>query len=149
MYERDVVSWNTLVLGCAEEGRHEEVLGLVRKMWTDGFRPDTFTLSSVLPIFAECADVKRGMEVHGFAIRNGFESDVFVGSSLIDMYANCTRADYSVKVFDKLPVRDPILWNSIIAGCAQNGSVEEALGIFRRMLKAGVRPVPVTFSSLI
>ncbi|CAN6276281.1 unnamed protein product [Urochloa humidicola] len=148
MLERDVVSWNTLVLGCAEEGRHQEALGLVRKMWSDGFRPDSFTLSSVLPIFAECADVKRGMEAHGFAIRNGFDSDVFVGSSLIDMYANCTRMDYSVKVFDNLPVRDPVLWNSMLAACAKNGSVE-ALGVFRRMMQAGVRPVPVTFSSLI
>jgi pentatricopeptide repeat protein len=119
MFERDVVSWNTLVLGCAEEGRHHEALGLVRKMWREGFRPDSFTLSSVLPIFAECADVKRGLEVHGFAVRNGFDIDVFVGSSLIDMYANCTRTDYSVKVFDNLPVRDPILWNSMLAGCAQ------------------------------
>lgn len=149
MIERDVVSWNTLVLGCAEEGRHHEALGFVRKMCREGFRPDSFTLSTVLPIFAECADVKRGLEVHGFAFRNGFDSDVFVGSSLIDMYANCTRTDYSVKVFDNLPVRDHILWNSMLAGCAQNGSVEEALGIFRRMLQAGVRPVPVTFSSLI
>ncbi|KAF8704126.1 hypothetical protein HU200_031617 [Digitaria exilis] len=149
MLERDVVSWNTLVLGCAEEGMHQEALGLVRKMWRDGFRPDTFTLSSVLPIFAECADVKRGMEVHGFVIRHGFDKDVFVGSSLIDMYANCNRTDCSVKVFHNLPARDPILWNSMLAGSAQNGSVEEALGIFRRMLQTGVRPVPVTLSSLI
>lgn len=149
MPQRDVVSWNTLVLGCAENGRHQESLGMVRKMWKDGFKPDSFTLSSVLPIFAECANVRRGMQVHGFAIRNGFENDVFVGSSLINMYANCTRMDYSVKVFDSLPGCDAILWNSMLAGCAQNGSVEEALGIFRRMLRAGVRPVPVTFSSLI
>uniref|UniRef100_A0A0A9D355 DYW domain-containing protein n=1 Tax=Arundo donax TaxID=35708 RepID=A0A0A9D355_ARUDO len=149
MPERDVVSWNTLVLACAEAGRHQEAVGLVRTMWRDGFRPDSFTLSSVLPIFAESADIKRGMEVHGFATRNGFANDVFVGSSLIDMYANCTRTDYSVKVFDNLPRCDAILWNSMLAGCAQNGSVDEALGIFRRMLQAGVRPVPVTFSSLI
>lgn len=149
MLERDVVSWNTLVLGCAEGGRHQEALEVVRKMWRDGFRPDSFTLSSVLPIFAECADIKRGMEVHGFAIRHGFDKDVFVGSSLIDMYANCIQTDYSVKVFDNLPVRDPILWNSMLAGSAQNGSVQEALGIFRRMLQAGVRPVPVTLSSII
>lgn len=149
MPEKDVVSWNTLVLGCAESGRHGEALGLVREMWRDGCKPDSFTLSSVLPIFAEGADVRRGMELHGFATRNGFHDDVFVGSSLIDMYANCTRTDYSVKVFDNLPVRDAILWNSMLAGCAQNGSVDEALGLFRRMLHSGIKPMPVTFSSLI
>ncbi|BAT02318.1 Os07g0578800 [Oryza sativa Japonica Group] len=149
MLERDAVSWNTLILGCAEHKRHQEALSMVREMWRDGFMPDTFTLSTVLPIFAECADIKRGMVVHGYAIKNGFDNDVFVGSSLIDMYANCTQMDYSMKVFDSFSDCDAVLWNSMLAGYAQNGSVEEALGIFRRMLQAGVRPVPVTFSSLI
>uniref|UniRef100_A0A0D3GSS6 Uncharacterized protein n=1 Tax=Oryza barthii TaxID=65489 RepID=A0A0D3GSS6_9ORYZ len=149
MLKRDAVSWNTLILGCAEHKRHQEALSMVREMWRDGFMPDTFTLSTVLPIFAECADIKRGMVVHGYAIKNGFDNDVFVGSSLIDMYANCTQMDYSMKVFDSFSDCDAVLWNSMLAGYAQNGSVEEALGIFRRMLQAGVRPVPVTFSSLI
>ncbi|KAF0902813.1 hypothetical protein E2562_019130, partial [Oryza meyeriana var. granulata] len=111
--------------------------------------PHSFTLSSLPPIFAEYADIKRGMVVHGFVIKNGPDNDVFVGSSLIDMYANCIRLDYSMKVFNSFSDCDTILWNSMLAGCAQNGSVEEALGIFHRMLQAGVRPVPVTFSSLI
>uniref|UniRef100_A0A0E0LMM6 DYW domain-containing protein n=1 Tax=Oryza punctata TaxID=4537 RepID=A0A0E0LMM6_ORYPU len=149
MLERDAVSWNTLILGYGEHKRHREALTMVREMWRDGFMPNSFTLSTVLPIFAECADIKRGMVVHGYAIKNGFDNDVFVGSSLIHMYANCTEMDYSMKVFDSFSDCDTILWNSMLAGYAQNGSVEEALGIFRRMLQAGVRPVPVTFSSLI
>uniref|UniRef100_A0A0D9X0S1 DYW domain-containing protein n=1 Tax=Leersia perrieri TaxID=77586 RepID=A0A0D9X0S1_9ORYZ len=149
MLERDAVSWNTLILGFAENKRHQKALSMVRVMWRDGFKPDSFTLSSVLPIFAEYADINRGMVVHGFAIKNGLDNDVFIGSSLIDMYANCTRMDYSMKVFNSFSDCDTILWNAMLAGCAQNGSVEEALGIFRRMLQSGVRPVPVTFSSLI
>ncbi|XP_062198305.1 putative pentatricopeptide repeat-containing protein At3g23330 [Phragmites australis] len=100
MPKRDVVSWNTLVLGCVEDGRHQEVVGLVRKMWRDGFRPDSFTLSSVLPSFVEFVDVRRGMEAHGIAIRNGFDSDVFIGNSLVDMYA---RTNYSVNGMKKEP----------------------------------------------
>ncbi|KAF0905857.1 hypothetical protein E2562_008892 [Oryza meyeriana var. granulata] len=42
--ERDVVSWNTLILGCAENKRHHESLSMVREMWRDGFKPDSFTL---------------------------------------------------------------------------------------------------------
>ncbi|XP_015693126.1 putative pentatricopeptide repeat-containing protein At3g23330 [Oryza brachyantha] len=149
MLVRDAVSLNTLILGCAENKMHQEALSMVREMWKDGVKPDSFTLSSVLPIFAERADIKRGMVVHGFAVKNGLDNDAFVGSSLIDMYANCTQLDYSMKVFDSFSDCDAILWNSMLAGCAQNGSVEEALGIFRRMRQAGVRPVPVTFSSLL
>uniref|UniRef100_J3MMD7 DYW domain-containing protein n=1 Tax=Oryza brachyantha TaxID=4533 RepID=J3MMD7_ORYBR len=54
-----------------------------------------------------------------------------------------------MKVFNSFSDCDAILWNSMLASCAQNGSVDEALGIFCQMLQAGVRPVPVTFSSLL
>lgn len=114
MSERDVVSWNTLIAECAENGMYRDALEIVREMGVAGLKPDSFTLSSVLPIFAEFVDVRKGMEIHGFAIRHLFDSDVFIGSSLIDMYSKCTRVDYLRRVFDLLPKPDAISWNSII-----------------------------------
>lgn len=148
MPERDVVSWNTLIAGCAENGMYGEALDMMRDMGEIGLKPDSFTLSSVLPIFAEFVDVSKGAEIHGFAVRQAFDSDVFVGSSLIDMYAKCTRIEYSRRVFDLLPDPDPISWNSIIAGSVQNGMVDEGLRLFRRMLTLDIKPMPVTFSSV-
>ncbi|XP_020248347.1 putative pentatricopeptide repeat-containing protein At3g23330 [Asparagus officinalis] len=145
---RDVVSWNTMIAGVAESGLYEEALSMVREMGFVGLKLNAFTLSTVLPIFAESVDVCKGMEIHGYAMRNGFDSDVFMGSSLVDMYANCTRADYSLRVFDLLPNPDAIAWNSLIAGCVQNGMFDEGLSVFRRMLLNELKPMPVTFSSI-
>uniref|UniRef100_A0A1D1YRQ9 Putative pentatricopeptide repeat-containing protein At3g23330 n=1 Tax=Anthurium amnicola TaxID=1678845 RepID=A0A1D1YRQ9_9ARAE len=148
MPERDVVSWNTVVAGNSQNGLYREALSMVREMSVMGLKPDSFTLSGILPIFAECADVLKGMEIHGYAIRHGFDSDVFIGSSLIDMYAKCTRVDYSRRMFDALPSHDAISWNSIIAGSVQNGLCDEGIRLFRQMLSAKMEPKPVTFSSL-
>ncbi|KAL1832400.1 hypothetical protein ACET3Z_002051 [Daucus carota] len=42
-----------------------------------------------------------------------------------------------------------VAWNSVITGCVQNGLFDERLNLFRQMVMAGVRPVEVSFSSII
>lgn len=148
MPKRDVVSWNTVIAGNAQNGMYEEALMMVRDMGNANLKPDSFTLSSVLPIFAEYMDVARGKEIHGYAVRHGFDADVFIGSSLIDMYAKCTRVEDSHWVFCLLPQRDAISWNSIIAGCVQNGMFDKGLKFFRQMLMAKIKPRHVSFSSI-
>ncbi|PSS04029.1 Pentatricopeptide repeat-containing protein [Actinidia chinensis var. chinensis] len=148
MPERDLVSWNTVIAGNAQNGMYEEALNMVREMGNGNLQPDSFTLSSVLPIFAEYVNVVKGKEIHGYAIRHGFDTDVFIGSSLIDMYANCTRVEDSCQVFKLLPQRDSVSWNSVIAGCVQNGMFDEGLKLFRQMLLANVKPKHVSFSSI-
>ncbi|CAN6725977.1 unnamed protein product [Malus baccata var. baccata] len=149
MQKRDIVSWNTVIAGNAQNGMYQEALAMVRHMGNADLQPDAFTLSSVLPVFAEYVDVIKGKEIHGYAIRRGLDADVFIGSSLIDMYANCTRVQDSLWVFNLLPKRDAISWNSIIAGCVQNGMFDEGLIFFRQMLMNKVKPVHVSFSSII
>ncbi|KAL0368467.1 UNVERIFIED_CONTAM: putative pentatricopeptide repeat-containing protein [Sesamum calycinum] len=145
---RDVVSWNTVIGGHVQNGMHEEALLAVREMGKANLKPDCFTLSSVLPIFAQYVDVMKGKEIHGYTIRHGFDEDVFISSSLIDMYANCTRLEDSCRVFSLSPHNDSVSWNSIIAGCVQNGSFDNGLILFREMLMADIEPVAVSFSSI-
>lgn len=149
MPKRDVVSWNTVIAGNVQDGMYEEAMAMVREMGNADLRPDSFTLSSVLPIFAEHVDVGKGKEIHGYAVRHGFDSNLFIGSSLIDMYAKCARVADSYRVFHILPQRDGISWNSIVAACSQNGMFDEGLKFFRLMLKDDVKPGPISFSSII
>lgn len=149
MPRRDVVSWNTVITGNAQNGMYEEALMMVREMGNADLKPDSFTLSSVLPIFAEYVNVSKGKEIHGYAIRNSFDEDVFIGSGLIDMYAKCSRVEDSLRVFRILPQRDAISWNSIVAGCVQNSLYDEGLRLFWQMVKAKVKPKQVSFSSIL
>lgn len=149
MPERDLVTWNTLIVGSAENGLYRGSTAMVRKMCFDGIKADSFTLSSILPIFAESVDVKNGAAIHGYSIRHAFDSDVFVGSSLVDMYGNCTRIEYSHRVFQRLMKPDVISWNSIIAAFVQNGMFDGGLKMFRKLVEAGLNPLPATFSSII
>ncbi|GAV65255.1 PPR domain-containing protein/PPR_2 domain-containing protein/DYW_deaminase domain-containing protein, partial [Cephalotus follicularis] len=148
MPTRDVVSWNTIIAGYVQSVMYDQALTMIREMGNANLKPDSFTLSNVLPIFAEYVDVSKGKEIHGYAVRHGLDTDLFIGSSIIDMYAKCTRIEDSHRVFNLLPRRDGVSWNSIIAGCVQNGMFDEALELFGQMLKAKIMPKHVTFSSI-
>ncbi|KAF6984611.1 hypothetical protein CFC21_002590 [Triticum aestivum] len=50
------------------------------------------------------------------------------------------------RLFDEMPLRDTVAYNSMISGYAQSGRAEEALRLVRRMRELGVRPSAFTFS---
>ncbi|KAE8818057.1 pentatricopeptide repeat-containing protein [Hordeum vulgare] len=50
------------------------------------------------------------------------------------------------RLFDEMPMRDTVAYNSMISGYAQSGHAGEALSLARRMRGLGVRPSAFTFS---
>ncbi|CAL1359756.1 unnamed protein product [Linum trigynum] len=148
MPTRDIISWNTVIAGNVQNGLHEDALVMVREMGNAGLKPDIFTLSSILPIFAQYVDVAKGKEIHGYVIRYGFEKDLYVANSLINMYSRCSRVEDSIRVFKVTPQRYAISWNSVIAGCVHNSMFDEGLRLFRQMLRDNVILGSVSFSSI-
>ncbi|CAN0926571.1 Putative pentatricopeptide repeat-containing protein At3g23330 [Linum grandiflorum] len=148
MPARDIISWNTVIAGHGQNGMHDEALVMLKEMGNVGLKPDIFTLTAILPIFAESVDVAKGKSIHGYAIRYRFDRDLFIVSGLINMYSRCARVNDSIQVFKVTPRRDSITWNSIIAGCVQNGLFDEGLVFFRQMLTDNIRPGSISFSSI-
>ncbi|GAA0183525.1 hypothetical protein LIER_30920 [Lithospermum erythrorhizon] len=58
---------------------------------------------------------------------HGLADNVFAMTSLVNLYAKCGMIDDAYKVFDRMPERDLVCWNTVISGFAQNGMPEMAL----------------------
>nr|CAD1842087.1 unnamed protein product [Ananas comosus var. bracteatus] len=74
-----------------------------------------------------------GMVLHCWVIHLGLEEHVVVQGSVLDMYAKCGCLDQALRVFESIPRRDTVIWNTMIAGFARAGCSLEALGLFRRL----------------
>lgn len=144
MPERDLVSWNTIVAGFAQNGFAELALDLVTRMHEEGRRGDFITIVSILPAVANVGSLRIGKAVHGYAMRAGFDSVVNVSTALVDMYAKCGRVETARLVFDGMKSRNVVSWNSMIAAYVEGGNPEEAMRIFQKMLDQGVEPTNVT-----
>eukprot|EP01018_Ginkgo_biloba_P014106 Gb_03263 [translate_table: standard] len=145
MPERNVVSWTVMMGGYAQVGLRGEALQLFCEMQLAGIKPNHFTLCSILKA---CASQGYCNQVLALVIKSGNDSDVFVGSSLVDVYTKCGNLKDARRAFQKLQ-HDPISWNVMIAGYAQNGHPDEALELFCQMQRAGINTDHFTLASVI
>lgn len=147
--KQNLFLWNVLIRGYAWNGPHDDAIALYHKMLDYGLRPDNFTLPFVLKACSALSAIGEGRSIHEYVIKSGWERDVFVGAALIDMYAKCGCVMDAGHVFNKIVVRDVVLWNSMLAAYAQNGHPDESISLCREMAANGVRPTEATLVTVI
>lgn len=134
MEVRDVVSWNSLIAAFEQNKEPAVALGVYNKMNAIGVVPDLLTLVSLASVAAELGNSLSSRSIHGFVTRRGwFLQDIVIGNAIIDMYAKLGFIDSARKVFEGLPVKDVVTWNTLITGYSQNGLANEAIEVYHLM----------------
>lgn len=144
-----VACWNAIISGYIKSGRAQEALGAYRQMRGKGVQPNKYTILGLIKACSTLRDVKASKQIHAEAARHKFDCDVAVGNGLITMYSNCESIAEARNVFDSLPHRTLVSWNSMIAGYAQQNQGEKALQLFAKMQVENVEPDGRTFVSLL
>lgn len=148
---RDLVTWNSIVSGHEQGGQVAAAVKMFRGMMDSGVSPDVLTLVSLASAVAQCGDGCRGRSVHCYVMRRGWDvGDIIAGNSIVDMYAKLSKIEAAQRMFDIMPVRDAVSWNTLITGYTQNGLANEAIERYGRMQKdEGLRAVQGTIVSVL
>lgn len=142
-------TWNGVISGLVQNNHYEGVLDLVREMQTSGFRPNTVTLSSVLPSISYFSNLKGGKEIHAYAIRSSYDSNIYVSTAIIDSYAKLGFLQGAQRVFDRSKGKSLIIWTAMISAYAVHGDAEMSVVLFNEMLNTGIQPDHVTFTAVL
>ncbi|KAJ4960032.1 hypothetical protein NE237_019942 [Protea cynaroides] len=146
---KDVISWTSICSCYVHCGFPREALQVIREMGSTGMRPNSITVSSILPASSALKDLSSGREIHGFVVRNGMGENVFVSSGLVDMYANCLSMLQAQTIFDNMSNRDTVSWNVILTAHFSNGGFEKGLSIFHQMSTARVKLNSASWNAVI
>lgn len=147
--ERNEVSWNAMINGLACKGRFWDALDVFRMMIDSGVKPNSVTISSILPVLVELECFKAGKETHGLSMRMGIETDIFTANSLIDMYAKSGHSTEASNIFHNMDRRNIVSWNAMIANYALNGLALEAIRLVILLQETGESPNAVTFTNVL
>ncbi|KAH7404961.1 hypothetical protein KP509_15G051100 [Ceratopteris richardii] len=146
----DLVSWNALIGGYCEQKHSEEAMSCFDHMKNEGFLPDTVTFLSALKACSDMQSICQGMQIHIEIEKIGsLDDDPMIGTALVDMYVTCGHLIEAQHVFDGLPNKDLISWNTLIAQYAKSGHDEEALMCFEQMQLTSFSGNVFTFSSVL
>ncbi|XP_031484917.1 pentatricopeptide repeat-containing protein OGR1, mitochondrial-like [Nymphaea colorata] len=148
--KRDIVAWNVIVAGYAQCGRSNDALVMFRCMQqVPDLRPNEVTILGALSACSQLGAADDGESVHAYARQHALDRHCFVGNALIDMYAKCGRVDRALQVFDEVPQRSLVSWNTMIMAFAMHGRAHDALALYQKMKTAKVAPDSVTFLAVL
>ncbi|XP_057499234.1 putative pentatricopeptide repeat-containing protein At3g47840 [Actinidia eriantha] len=144
MTRRDIVSWSTIIAGYAQGGCGEEAFKFLAWMRREGPKPTEFALASVLSVCGNMAILDQGKQLHGYVLSIGLEHTAMIRSSLINMYSKCGSIDEASRIFIGAENDDIVSWTAMINGYAEHGHSKEAIDLFEKISRVGLRPDPVT-----
>eukprot|EP00250_Pteridium_aquilinum_P020259 c24766_g14_i3 orf=338-1072(+) len=146
----DVFSWNAIIAGYTHQGKGGDALNCFERMRLEGLSPDEVTFTSISKACGSIGAANKGEQIHDRIAKQGLlEGNIVLGTALVDMYAKCGSLEKAQHVLNKLPFRDVVSWNSLIAGYAQEGQGEQALNCFEQMQREGLSPNTVTFTCIL
>lgn len=135
----DVISWNALMGGLAENRQTQEAMELFNAMRRAGAKANHITMTNALGACSSSRDLSLfGAPLHGLIISAGFESDGSVRNSVLTAYSKGGDLHSSSLIFDGLELpRNLVSWNVMIFARAHHGLGEDALKLFMEVLRGG------------
>ncbi|KAK1358366.1 Pentatricopeptide repeat-containing protein [Heracleum sosnowskyi] len=146
---RDVPCWNAVMSCYYHDGQWEKALELFGRMKGSGFSPDSVSYTTAISSCARLLDLERGKDIHHEMVSNRFPLDSFVSAALVDMYGKCGCLETAIEVFDQMPRKSLVSWNSMMAGYRSRGDSKSGIKLLWRMIQEGKKPTSTTLSSLL
>lgn len=149
MASKNTVSWNTLISGYVHSGQKEKANTILLQMQKEGAKLDSVTLLSILSSYTESENFCQGTILHGFAIKTGYATDVSLTNALINMYCKCGELDAGSSLFDVMPERSVVSWNSLMTGFRHFNLSNNVLDLFASMIKGDQRPNQISLLNVL
>lgn len=122
---------------------------LEERVWVGSFCNQEINLLRVLQICARNSASMEGKVCHGQIILTGLQTDTLTSNMIMNMYSKCGLTEWARKVFDRMPERTVVSWNTMIGSLTRNGEEVEALNLFIQMQREYIPFSEFTLSSVI
>ncbi|CAM0872829.1 unnamed protein product [Alopecurus aequalis] len=105
---------------------------------------------TVTPLLRLYIDHDRMMEARElFLPMLEWSTDPFHGNLMLTGYLKCGQLDKAYQIFKRMPVKDLVSWNSMIAGAVRSSHLKDAMNLFSRLVNSGLVPDGFSFSSVL
>lgn len=149
MPEPNMVSWNSMVAVCTQNGIPDEAISYFKMMRVNGLFPDEATMVSLLQA---CENLPLGRlveAIHGVIFTCGLNKNITIVTTLLNLYSKLGRLNASHKVFAEINKPDKVARTAMIASYAVHGHGKEVIEFFERSAREGMEPDHVTFTHLL
>ncbi|TMX02115.1 hypothetical protein EJD97_022601 [Solanum chilense] len=129
----DVVSYTAIISAFSKSNREREAFELFLEMKDLGIEPNEFTYVAILTACIRSLNLELGCQVHGLVIRLGYSSYTYVVNALMGLYSKCGLLEFVVLLFNAMPQRDIVSWNTVIACMVEHSMYDRAFEMYSEL----------------
>ncbi|XVF29432.1 hypothetical protein REPUB_Repub15cG0120500 [Reevesia pubescens] len=150
MDERSISSWTIIIGGYVNIGNVGEAFNLFNRMrQVGGVSQDMVLFVKVISGCVQAGNLSLASSVHCLVLKSGYDGEDMIDNLVLNMYAKCGDIVSARRVFEMVDEKCIFLWTSMIAAYTQHGYSPEALDLFKRLLRTGLKPNEATVSSIL
>jgi pentatricopeptide repeat protein len=137
MRKRTVVSWNSMIVGLAANGRCAEAIEHFEAMRREGFKPDAVTLTGVLTACSHAGLTEQGLTYYDMVTTEyGVAARMEHYGCVVDLLGRAGCLDEAMSVVQTMPMRpNEVVLGALLAGCRTQGDVELAEQLMQHLLE--------------
>ncbi|EPS60295.1 hypothetical protein M569_14504, partial [Genlisea aurea] len=123
---RNIVSWTSIITGCAKHGFAETALELFHRMTETGIRPNDVTFVSILSACSHAGLVEEGWKYfRSMSEDHGMAPKVEHYACMVDILSRSGHLDRAMRFIDTMPYPpDALIWRTLLGACLVHGNVE-------------------------
>ena len=127
MEVRDVISWNAMIGGYAQNGNGKEALELFKQMEQEGIQPNNVTFVVILNACSHAGLVDEAL--HYFNVmkdRYQIVPDVIHYNCLVDTLSRAGRLEEAENLIRTMKQPNVVTWMALLGACRWNSDIERA-----------------------
>ncbi|KXG32352.1 hypothetical protein SORBI_3003G142400 [Sorghum bicolor] len=141
---RTAASWTSMIAGYARWGQENTGLQLFQNMIQDDVELSPFTCSIAIHACSLVGNLYFGQQIHVLSIRKALGANLAVANSLVDLYCTCASILDARRLFDEMPERNLVTWNTIIVGHSRR----DPLMAMQLLVNMDIEPNCLTLTSI-
>ncbi|KAJ7536765.1 hypothetical protein O6H91_12G081100 [Diphasiastrum complanatum] len=126
MHERDVVSWNAIIAGYAQQGLGKEVVTLLEQMQREDIKPNEVTYVSVLSACSHSGLVDKGRHFFNSMCKDhGLIPTMDHYACMVDLLCRAGCLADAEDFIHKMPIQpNAVVWMTLLSAARNHGHVE-------------------------
>ncbi|XP_015867371.3 pentatricopeptide repeat-containing protein ELI1, chloroplastic [Ziziphus jujuba] len=125
---KDVVAWNSMIVGYAIHGCSQDTLQLFNEMCRTGYRPTDVTFIGILSACSHAGLVSQGREFFSsMKDEYGIEPKIEHYGCMVNLLSRAGHLEEAYALVKNMNIEaDPVLWGTLLGACTLHGNI--ALG---------------------
>ncbi|KAJ6828628.1 pentatricopeptide repeat-containing protein, mitochondrial [Iris pallida] len=122
---KDVISWNSMLTGCAQHGLAREAVRRFEGMLKLGVKPNQITFLCVLTACSHGGLLSEGERYFGLMKEYKIEPEVEHYVTMVDLLGRAGLLDRSQKFINEMPIRPTAaVWGALLGACRMHNNAE-------------------------